>query len=305
MPPRVCYHVQFADLTSFTCIYTILLFIFSPHSTPLHFTTKSNTNISNFTSNNRFGYSEDPKLRMECLEIDSSLSSSCKPCNPESESSSSSSSSLADQPLMVISSSSHKRRAGRKKFKETRHPVFRGVRQRRGNKWVSEIREPCKKTRIWLGTFLSPEMAARAYDVAVLALRGKSAALNFPDSASVLPRAKSCSPKDIQFAAFAAAEAFKPSTNIGHQPVGRSSPSQVSDENDEGKRGLDRSWDFEITDGNEKYEFMDEEALFNMPGLLDSMAEGLLLTSPALQTHVYDWDDDILSTVNIDLWGHY
>ncbi|KAK8641372.1 hypothetical protein V6N13_010780 [Hibiscus sabdariffa] len=239
---------------------------------------------------------------MEYLEIDSSLYCSCKPCIPESESSSSSS----DQPLMAVSSS-HKRRAGRKKFKETRHPVFRGVRQRRGNKWVSEIREPCKKSRIWLGTFLSPEMAARAYDVAVLALRGKSAALNFQDSASVLPRAKSCSPKDIQIAAFAAAEAFKPTTTsiIGHQPEPRSSPSRVSNENDEGRRVLDHSWDLEITDGNDNYEFMDEEALFNMPGLLHSMAEGLLLTSPALQTHVYDWDDDTLSTVNVDLWGHY
>ncbi|KAL4335335.1 hypothetical protein GQ457_07G035470 [Hibiscus cannabinus] len=244
---------------------------------------------------------------MEYLEMDSSLSSSCKPCIPESSSSSSSS---ADQPLMAVSSS-HKRRAGRKKFKETRHPVFRGVRQRRGNKWVSEIREPCKKSRIWLGTFLSAEMAARAYDVAVLALRGKSAALNFQDSPSVLPRAKSCSHKDIQIAAFAAAEAFKPTTssisaaNIGHQPERRSSPSRDSNENDEGIRALDHSWDLEIASGNDNYEFMDEEALFNMPGLLHSMAEGLLLTSPALQTHVYDWDDDILSTVNVDLWGHY
>ncbi|MBA0745146.1 hypothetical protein Gogos_007733 [Gossypium gossypioides] len=251
---------------------------------------------------------------MEYLEIDSS---SCKPCSPHSELSfSSSTSSAYDLPLMVVSSS-HKRKAGRKKFKETRHPVFRGVRQRRGSKWVSEIREPYKKSRIWLGTFLSPEMAARAYDVAVLALRGKSAALNFPDSASVLPRAKSSSPKDIQIAAFAAAEAFKPitSTDIDPQPVGCSSSTSFSTENDEEKSVLDdgsmldRSWSLETTNTNDNewnYGFMDEEALFNMPGLLDSMAEGLLLSSPAaLQAQVYDCDDDVASTFNIDLWRHY
>ncbi|CAO2182110.1 unnamed protein product [Urochloa humidicola] len=72
---------------------------------------------------------------------------------------------------------------------------YKGVRRRRWGKWVSEIRVPGTRERLWLGSYATPEAAAVAHDTAVYFLRGGAgavagggggdvAALNFPERAA-------------------------------------------------------------------------------------------------------------------------
>lgn len=118
---------------------------------------------------------------------------------------------LKPTPLESNSKTNKKRTAQKQEEEEApqrqrqRDNQFRGVRKRRWGRYVSEIRLPGQKTRIWLGSFGSAEMAARAYDSAALFLKGNLASLNFPDMAHSLPRPESSSRRDIQSAAAKAA----------------------------------------------------------------------------------------------------
>ncbi|KVH87924.1 AP2/ERF domain-containing protein [Cynara cardunculus var. scolymus] len=176
---------------------------------------------------------------------------------------------------VMLAENNPKKKAGRKKFKETRHPVYRGVSRRNSGKWVCEVREPNTKNRVWLGTHPTAEMAARAHDVAVLAMRGRSACLNFADSPSRLPIPVSNDIKDIQKAAAEAAEAFR--------------PREDAEEIEEGKESAESSI------------FVDEEEIYEMPDFLASMAEGLMISPPRID----DLTDDVECGDDGSLWSFH
>ncbi|XP_062219902.1 ethylene-responsive transcription factor ERF027-like [Phragmites australis] len=202
---------------------------------------------------------------------------------------------LATAPTAAMSSGEPSPRSSGK------HAFYRGIRCRSG-KWVSEIREPRKARRIWLGTYPTAEMAAAAYDVAARALRGTDAVLNFPGAISSRQAPASASPADIRAAAAAAAAALQLEKAQGGSTTAAVTAAQQQQHGTSSTTADAARCMPQQEFGND--EFLDEEAIFEMPLLLRNMAAGMMMSPPRLSPDTSD-DSLDLSEVGESLWSYH
>ncbi|KAK6947716.1 hypothetical protein RJ641_001189 [Dillenia turbinata] len=136
-------------------------------------------------------------------------------------------------------------------------------------------------------------MAARAHDVAALALRGRLACLNFADSAWRLPVPKSKDAKEIRKAAAEAAKKFGQSQSLNACDEKENSASSAGD-------APTQQWKNVVRVPPQSTYYEDDEAIFNLPGLLAKLAEGLLLSPPAFVPYGPGRDDDVESDADVN-----
>ncbi|KAJ8537671.1 hypothetical protein K7X08_014211 [Anisodus acutangulus] len=136
-------------------------------------------------------------------------------------------------------------------------------------------------------------MAAVAYDVAAIALKGPDTDLNFPNSAASLPVPATSSACDIQAAAAGAAAVVGAA---GDALLAAAAARKEVVINEKGKmENLEI-----IRNSNYDHEFMDEDLIFDMPNVLVNMAEGMLLSPPR-----FSFPDDQDTTIAYqNLWNH-
>lgn len=132
-------------------------------------------------------------------------------------------------------------------------PKYKGVRKRKWGKWVSEIRLPNSRERIWLGSFDTAEKAARAFDAALYCLRGREAKFNFPDNPPDIPGGRSLNPQEIQVVAsrYANENSSSPSTTTTMMESSSSSRQVMESSSSDGAAQVDWSSILNELDYNE------------------------------------------------------
>jgi hypothetical protein len=143
-------------------------------------------------------------------------------------------------------------------------------------------------------------MAAAAYDVAALALKGPETTLNFPDSIPSYPIPASLSSTDIRAAAEAAAQTR----------IMRVTPPPPSPQQQQQQQQKTSSSGFEGSSSSAPsgvvQEYIDEDELLNMPNLLDEMARGMQVSPPRMSSFSnYSSDDSPRNSDGGDnLWSY-
>jgi len=237
------------------------------------------------------------------------------------------------QSIMVKSETNKIKKEPSNSISDSSKKKYKGVRMRSWGSWVSEIRAPNQKTRIWLGSYSTAEAAARAYDAALLCLKGSSATnLNFPleSSSHFIPQENiAMSPKSIQrVAAAAAASSSNNDITISTPPTSPpnptstittssslvSSPSMSSSPSDQidddvslfsSLGAYNTSCDDHYQSNDQSMAMMDSwygfDGLLQSPKHIDQMLSGSLFDIDSTQVLLDDWYEE----GDISLWSFY
>lgn len=125
-----------------------------------------------------------------------------------------------------------------------------------------------------------------------MAFRGRSAMLNFADSAWLLPIPDTGDAADVRRAATEAAEMFRPAA-------------EAAGDKGAADNSMPKEADFVPAGAGEEGTaafFIDDELELRMPMLMESLAEGLLLPPPPPPS--FGWGDEMDVWADVSLWPH-
>nr|CAB3467356.1 unnamed protein product [Digitaria exilis] len=119
-----------------------------------------------------------------------------------------------------------------------RKKKYKGVRRRKWGRWVSEIRLPHSRERIWLSSYDTPEKAARAFDAAYVCLRGPTGGadglINFQNSPPPAIVLRTTDPDEVYAAAVSHANRATVVSGAGEAPWDANATEPSSEEAHDG-----------------------------------------------------------------------